>query len=192
MSKILLYEGIQHKHRQARYDYRNILQLRCRTILFQNRLTTTANRAFRSDQNFLQNQLQRIHGFVLQEDHGVEVAVPLANGVVQGDDTEHSLGQGQNDLQEGLQYAGTVDLRGFLQLTGYTRREKAAGDDQVGGGNGTVDGNHPPGVDEAQRAHQNEAGDQAAAEKHGEDKHLHNKSVAVDLLLGQGIGTGDG
>ena len=63
-----------------------------------------------------QDNLQGELGVVRNIDEDVEPAVPVAHGQPQGDGGKDGLGQGEDELQEDAEPAGTVDEAAFLNI----------------------------------------------------------------------------
>ena len=111
----------------------------------------------------------------------------MVHRVEQRDGGDGRGGQGQVDAEEHPQVVGAVQLGGFLQGVGNLA-EEVAHDDQVEGVDHAGQDVHPEVVQEAQGLVQQEAGDQAAGEPHGEYDQGRERFARGIVGLGQRVG----
>ena len=111
----------------------------------------------------------------------------MVHRVEQRDGGDGRGGQGQVDAEEHPQVIGAVQLGGFLQRV-RNLAEEVAHNDQVEGVDHAGQDVHPEVVQKAQGLVQQEAGDQAAGEPHGEHNDGREGLARGIVLLGQGVG----
>ena len=155
------------------------------TVLLEDRFAAAADRALRGDEDLLQHELQRIHGLILQEDHRVKVAVPLADGVVERHDRDDRLRKRYDHHREDLELPGAVDLRGFDEAVGYARFEEGLGHEQIPYRQDRGKDDRPHGVDKMEAAHDVVERDEAAAEEHRDDEVDHERFLPGKILAAQ-------
>lgn len=138
-------------------------------------------------EQFAQPQLQGVLIPVAEENHGVEVGVPVANRHVQGNNRNDGLGQGDGNLENKPGVGAAIDGGGFKQVVGQRVREVGTDQDDVVHRDAANDDHQEAGVHQAQVVDDDVEGDHAALEVHGEDEQLHDDAVARKVLSGEGV-----
>lgn len=143
---------------------------------------------FVSNEDFPQENLQGPLLLIADVEHGVEVAVPMADGVKQHHNGQDGLGQGQHHGPQETAVGAAVDLGGLQQLLGDGGLEEGAHDNDVVHADKAGQPQGPRGVQQVQVLDQQVVGDEAAGEHHGEHQQLHDDAAAFQIRPGQGVG----
>ena len=115
----------------------------------------------------------------------------MIDGKVQHHDAQQRPGQRQDDPEEDADGRAAVDGGGFLHLLGDGQEERTA-DDAVVHAERAQNDQHQPVVVQPQVFNQQEAGNQAAGEVHGDHEENRQHLASGQLVLGQHIARRDG
>src|SRR5262249_2434623 len=120
LDEVSLYEGIDQQQRHAGDDDQGVLEEVDQILAHELGLNVAGHvqvgLVLHSDR--AQDELQLIEIPVRQVDQGVEVAVPVGDGVEEGVDGDNGTGEGQHDVPQEPEVAAAVELSRLQELIG--------------------------------------------------------------------------
>ncbi len=168
--EILLNEGIDAKDGQGCENDSGVLnELLIEVIVTKGRQVNLGATGV-LDKDLTQDYLQRIEVSVGQINSCGQVLIPLTNCIEQSDNSNGSLGKGENYLEEDSQMSRTIELRRLFKA-GRKRLECGLDDDDVEDADEAHSDDNPSGVNDAEELVNHVSGDKTTVEEHGEGQH---------------------
>jgi hypothetical protein len=124
---------------------------------------------------------------VRQIQKGVEVGIPMAHSVEQGNNGDYRMGKRNQHPNKILSVGTAVQLRCFQKFTGNTGLKVCTGYNHIGYTDSPGEYHGPNSIKHPEVPHQNVAGDHAPGKNHGKGKKKSEKTPAGKILPGKGI-----